>query len=444
MNKNLRNRFDRLNSESDQPDLSWEAMGPKINAQLKQEKDRPKWGFFWSTGIVVILLLGVLLGWYWMTPSDSNEMASPSDVTALSSTNNGQGLQKERTPSTVSPTVSEVGKNNAATSQKVTAATASISGEKAAVAQQKIQTKENTPMLQGAPQTERTAFFADKSTNDPIALDQQVEHSLANQQVSTSRSINFQAPQIPMRPFTAMAGPAEQALPSTPSAPTSLIRSKQSTWQIDVGAGLLQSNIQDAFSLANAELGHAIHLQLSYQFHNRWFVSSGLQLNRHRFVSENNIQDTVPFYQPNTITTVFVSNNNVEGYAYTDTISAVRLRQFQHHNSVDVYRIPILLGHQWQKGRWSATATAGTHFNIVNVGRGRVIDQAYQISEVKSGLSINSLGLQGQLNIGYQLTNQLLVSGRIGYSMDRLTTPFTDGSQSLRSMQTGLGIGWLF
>ncbi|MEO1514573.1 MAG: hypothetical protein AAFV95_06160 [Bacteroidota bacterium] len=444
MNKNLRNRFDRLNSESDQPDLSWEAMGPKINAQLKQEEDRPKWGFFWRTGIVVALLLGVLLGWYWMAPSGSNEMTTPADVTALSSDNNGRGLQEERTSSSVYPTVSEAEKKNASTSQRTTAASASTSGEKAAMAQQKIQTKKNKSMLKGAPSTAQNSFFSDESTDDPIALDQQVEHSSANQQVSTNRPINFQSPQVPMRPFTAMAGPAEHALPSTPSAPTSLIRSKQSTWQIDVGAGLLQSNIQDAFSLANAELGHAIHLQLSHRFHNRWFVSSGLQLNRHRFVSENSSQDTVPFYQPSTITTVFVSNNNVEGYAYTDTISAVRLRQFQHHNSVDVYRIPILLGHQWQKGRWSATATAGTHFNIVNVGRGRVIDQAYQISEVKSGLSINSLGLQGQLNIGYQLTNQLLVSGRIGYSMDRLTTPLTDGSQSLRSMQTGLGIGWLF
>ena len=239
--------------------------------------------------------------------------------------------------------------------------------------------------------------------------------------------------------------------------------SKFKKWSVGLhgGVSLSLSNLDTIQSLQNdyldtrrnsEKLLETIHfgLTLARHFKKNWYVKSGI--NYARIADKFSVSNTIPL--PDTIPNAILSMtiNTVTNDTIFQTgeliLNHARIERRTAYNNYHLFDIPVIIGYQFEKNKWSFGAEAGILINISTKRKGTIFNQEYEqgadneLYDLKTDNNNwfrNNVGLRGlaRLNIGYHLNENWMLHCSPTL---RWNTKLTGKTSPIRARHRSVGI----
>ena len=426
--------------------LSWEQMGPQIQAKLAARKKRRRVFWWWlSFGVVTITAFYYLLTAPWPPIIAHFPVAVGHELIdeiakglVIAPASEGKTIRAARYLTTTAMDLpSATRKVSRGVSEETTFVHASSHGKT------RIPSKEKgiTTLPVGS----------DAFTDNPVA----VSLKQAAEMSTSGLSEITDAPVLNIITLTAyplskdFTEEVQGIVEKWAEAPSVVEPQLTRYWQIEVGIGAnsyrsLENNTSSSSSTRNPQAlnGFTGSLlagrRIGAGVYSLWTGFSYQELvQRERFEDEFVLQ----LYQPNTLDTIY--RNLVTGeetLVYTDSVAGVRRIDIQQHNFFRTYAIPVTLRRQWDHQKWPLALQMGVDVNWSQWKKGKTLAADAQLEETNTA---GTLGLG--LRLGAQVYSPRTRFGRLffGVSYQRFLKEYsgTLNGRSFRPETINLMIG---
>ncbi len=203
----------------------------------------------------------------------------------------------------------------------------------------------------------------------------------------------------------------------------------------------LKSNNRELYSTVQREeseevLDHSIlGMQVNIPITNRYFMTTGLELNR----LSTKLEFSDASVRPLTLDDLPNGVQNVSGFVVMNSNN-------KYYNHVDLVNVPLLFGARWNQTKWTESFSIGTTINLYSSSRQLMLDEWNLLVD-------NSEQVKSKFNNSYLLSASLAYKlwSKFEWSMQasfRYTPNIMDNqsrySQSYRSYLLGTGIAYKF
>ncbi len=171
--------------------------------------------------------------------------------------------------------------------------------------------------------------------------------------------------------------------------------------------GFTQQSPYSSGAIPEAEVSQSspqFSLQYSKILSDRWQIGAGIDGRYYRFrTAFENLDENARLYRPGTVDTIFRNvSTGEERIVFTDTIPGTRLRKFGNDNSISELGLSLVLSRRWQFGRHGFLLSAGPRVGLVIGREGRTTNQLNQVSDLVDAPQYGKdLRISGRLEAGY-------------------------------------------
>ena len=184
---------------------------------------------------------------------------------------------------------------------------------------------------------------------------------------------------------------------------------------------------------------------MNYKLNNNWFAEFGLEFNQYntRFSYSEYLysskQDTITYYRINYQGTTGVHSQEL------GEIALETERQWTIYNQLYQVQIPLSLGYELQKGRYSGFAQAGVNVGVYSRFVGSMFSREYRILQNPSFYKI-APNLSMELGIGgtYKLTEKASLYTKLRFRSSINSIASANNPLNERISQVGLALGCVY
>lgn len=426
----LAKRLYDLESTSSNPNLSWEAIGGSINAEVskRQNKKRRRIALWIFCGVGLLSSLLYVGSATHMTSSDASITGTNSKPAQTLAENQNDHLEQNSIDTGDLPS-DQSGKSDSSTVVEYDAgsdnsAVTSVEDNRMVVTKSSISTLTKsaaTPYTGDLSGNEAGLSTESRSLASINALEQ-VSQSIVSTETEMSTAItpeSIDKESTPPNPtierlltnVSSIAAIQPQLifseegndLDAVPSlVPLDLV-TKGPSFELAFGVGVNTSNVADAYLLSGMEIGTQAELLLGYRLSDNWMVSSGIEVGQYQFHTSFTDRRDINIYKPSSVDSIFISNGEVLKTVFTDTVPGRSTRNFTNYNIVTLLSIPLQLSYRHHINRWSIAPTIGGSLQIVEQSRGKTANETFEVQDLQSWTGSRLQGF-AQIGVGYQLT----------------------------------------
>ncbi|MEM9933277.1 MAG: hypothetical protein AAF824_06685 [Bacteroidota bacterium] len=181
---------------------------------------------------------------------------------------------------------------------------------------------------------------------------------------------------------------------------------------------VLSSPEQDPASFEEELIGWSAALRMSRVLKSRLSLSTGVEIQRLRYLFKLDESFQVNLFRPNTPDTILINRTRRDtSIIFTDTIPGTRRILARQYNSHFRIAIPLLIGYQLTTPKWTQTLRAGPQFQLYRNSQG------YTIIEEEGMVNIGKreaeevgiiLGLQAEYESGIEIAADWMILTQIG------------------------------
>lgn len=397
--------------------LSWEQMGPKIRAELKQKKRRRLLFWWWlPVGLSVVLTIA-----YFSLFGSRTELGH-FPVPGLSAG------QHSATAKTATEMLEE---KPAARALKGTVPTPDAHKAKGST---------NVSL---AP---RPSPMADKTAAPTAPINDPKD----SQAIISRKAQNNKAGVAPLNQIGLLPPKTIGSIdPNTPYPEVRKLQPASRPWIVEAGMGLAFNLNPDVYGtkLPNTAIdpltGLAASLRIGYVFPQRpYTLWAGVEMGE--LVQRERLQEAFPIqlYQPNTVDTIF--RNTITGETFTtttDSIPGIRRVNIQQHSTFRSWSMPVLLGRAWPLAGWQLEGKAGADLNLSSWATGRYLGEGYTLANASNRFQMGwAVRLEGQLLSPKTRFGRIWL--RAGYRREIAQQPGLTDEGTFRPQSLSLSLGW--
>ncbi len=390
MNQDLRDRFDGLQSSSDDPRLDWSAIGPIIQegvaARERRWRRKP---LMWclTLGFAGLIAAAFFL-FYFNTSSNAtsegptvelavdpkarelsvrrSDTQSRSARMSLGSTA-GEVLSRTTTPSRPA---AAVGKSLRLTStiesagHSISILPNAIDGSTRPTYTSVQRPPSDSESEQSVPLTTPDTASTGRELADPSPRDIDLPGSILQpilQRLEAMRRPTSSPNIAKLSLLTLQVFPEENVgeggnkLGPIPSVK----RPSYSPWSITLAAGVYASRAAEAYGQTDDHPGFAASAHVERQWRSGWLVGAGVQYASLEFSTAATLVDTVREFRPDQVSRVYRYSNGGTAVEYVDSIAVERTRRSTRYNTHTEYTLPVFIGRHWSQGPWHWGVRAG-------------------------------------------------------------------------------------
>ena len=232
-----------------------------------------------------------------------------------------------------------------------------------------------------------------------------------------------------------------------------------SKWSISLSGGINFFNPNytstpigaDPTSFEEELIGGSASLRINRSLASGLTLSSGIEMDRLRYLFKLDETYQVNLYRPDTPDTLFINRSRGDtSFIFTDTIPGTRsilARQYSSHIRI---AIPLLLGYQVQSPKWTHTLRAGPQFQFYRNTKGFTILEEESLINIREQRTKDfgiSLGIQAEYESAYEIASDWMILTQVGMqkSVGEWTYEQAQGLRNKPLMMYGrIGIGKRF
>jgi len=458
----LGKRFHDLPTDTDNPDLSWEAMAANVLSPTPPSEEEPEerkpliW--WWLTAI--LLLLGT--GYYFINNDSQAEITASQEEVLVMTQDEEMSLTESISAQMKIPTTETSLQENgpAATRESATENTSpTVSNRSSLKREQSIapaRVKRSGPVLTNNDSEEdRVADAADVSpivagetplTNEPPTAKAPAERE--ERVFSVISPLNAWPPQ----PLSVQNEMPVLVVQGTERDNATAKEKGKNMLSLTAG-GFTQQSPYSSGPIPEAEVSQSspqISLQYGKILSDKWQVNAGIDGRQYRFRTAFESRDeNARLYRPGTVDTIFRNiTTGEERVVLTDTIAGTRIRRFGHDNTVTELGLSLMLGRRWQFGRHGFQLSAGPRLGFVIGRNGRTTIQLHQVSDLAEAPQYGQdLRISGRLEADYRFNINQRWSFLAQFGVESSLSNWASGSSlqqkpTLLSGSLGIGINW--
>lgn len=381
--------------------LSWEEIGPNIQAEVKERKRRRFLWWWLGTGTAVFAILLILF------------IALADRAASITAFPIPQRVAGSAQQSVQSPSITQTEVTDPATVGSIVPT---------------MITTNSSPTESS--QATKGQFFQDVTQDiDPGSVASVPSPVNTVQSLITPRRERSSVEQLPSVPIPFLAT-FEMAvdLPDPTAAVGAAMPTEKSpvNWLLELNGGI--SNPSAApFTGTNPQvqdiplMGYDRGLQVGKMLGSNWSIHASVNRQTLRWRSNADYSQDVQIYQPNTIDTIFITwPSGQETYAYTDSVAGIRQFQFQQYNQQDSWQLGLLVGYQRDFGRWAVGLQLGPQIQLAADYSGQQLTAENTLVELAPPSTtelMDRLALRQQIDLAYRLGSHYDLGVRLGYQL---------------------------
>lgn len=431
--RNLRDRFEEMDSFSDDPKMDWSIMGPELEARINKEEKRKGIVWWMLGGISIIVGWGILSYTHF---ADLSSKASPAPTVVRP----GDPIREQVATQVY----------NYDDQGDFLDSPSALLQQESAEQRTKEEKRLSTTLLKEQQALESPGESTRKALAKPKGqTDVQVEGTFTEAPYENNASDRIQAEPITldvlrkrielleMNRHYLSAPDLEGGRLLPVAAPSSFLFS----WNL----GSNTSSVSRTWVHTSPQIGLSMGAFLRFDVQKGFYLGGGINYDHFRFVSALERTDTVNLYRPNTVDTIFQSAFGAVS-TVKDSVQGTRQQIFRHHNSFSTLSIPLFVGGRLKVGAQEIGMEGGVQLNILRRIRGRIVEDDFRVRNLEDNY-------RSSVRLGFFFSTYLRIPIAEHWSMDPYFRFSIDGSRTalegaavdrIQVRQWGLGLSSRF
>jgi hypothetical protein len=434
--RNLRDRFEEMDSFSDDPKMDWSIMGPALEARISKEEKR-KGILWWMLGG-----LSIIVGWGILSYTHFADLSSEASPAAAVVTP-GDPIRKQAAAQVYN--YDDQGNfldSPSALLQQESAAKRT----KEEIRLYNTLLKEQQPLESPGERTRKAPVKPKEQT------DVQVESTFTEAPYQNNASdhmtpikaepivlevLRKRIELLEMNRHYLSAPDLEGGRLLPVAAPSSFLFS----WNL----GSNTSSVFRTWEHSSPQIGLSMGAFLRFDVQKDFYLGGGINYDHSRFVSALERTDTVNLYRPNTVDTIFQSSFGAVS-TVKDSVRGTRQQIFRNHNSFSTLSIPLFVGGRLKVGSQEIGMEGGVQLNILRRIQGRIVEDDFRVRNLEDNY-------RSSVRLGFFFSTYLRIPIAKHWSIDPYYRFAIDGSrpalegvavERIQVHQLGLGLSRCF
>lgn len=446
----LNDMFESYTEDTNDSKLQWSEMGPKINDALPPKEEKKKRRFIWLWLLGAGIIFSVLFyAWSSLRSTYTDANDTPFTTYANSKVNKVDNTVAHSTIKAVD----QISENKASIGLNDTISNRMVSDNRSTGISKEL---ENLTESRKSIKNNNAVSTIDDNLN--VGL----KHKVSNQDIAIN-TFNNSDIDILMKEGTDV-NESNQVLSevqrvesllaksilnnndSIPRANNFIEISQDSDIANELAAsiylysGIELSNIADEYQNTKSLLGSSIEAGINIPINNRFFLSTGLSYQQHRFQTEFIQSEAIQIFKPETIDTIFNYGLDYQILVFTDFVDGVSTRSFGYTNTINTLSLPVEIGYSFKVGKVQVAPQVGLGLMINQQSMLRTADQFFEIESVNTTKSWSMFPLvRGGVSLQVPVLSRLSLAVKYNFSGQLLYS--SNGTDRIHYIRHGAQLG---